>query len=81
VSRKQLIALFLCSIVPWTVGNGLVPLLPVYATSLGAAPGVAGAYMGISYLALALGALSAGRLSERLGRRKLPLIVAGVLSL
>ena len=29
MSRKQLVALFLCSIVPWTVGNGLVPLLPV----------------------------------------------------
>jgi hypothetical protein len=33
VSKKQSIALFLCSIVPWTVGNGLVPLLPVYAAS------------------------------------------------
>ena len=25
-------SLLLCSLVPWTTGNGLAPLLPVYAT-------------------------------------------------
>jgi len=81
MSRKQLVALFLCSIVPWTVGNGLVPLLPVYAASLGAAPALSGLYLAFCYLALALGAFSAGWVSDRLGRRKLPLIVAGVISI
>ena len=38
MSKKQILALFVCSLVPWTVGNGLVPLLPVYATQLGADP-------------------------------------------
>jgi len=81
MSRKQLIALFLCSIVPWTVGNGLVPLLPVYAASLGAAPALSGLYLAFCYLGLALGALSAGWLSGRLGRRKLLLLIAGVVSI
>jgi MFS family permease len=81
VSRKQLVALFLCSIVPWTVGNGLVPLLPVYAASLGASEALSGLYLAVCYLGLALGALSAGALSERLGRRKLPLLIAGIASI
>lgn len=81
MSKRQLVALFLCSIVPWTVGNGLVPLLPVYAASLGASEAVSGLYLAVCYLGLALGALSAGALSERLGRRKLILLIAGVVSI
>ena len=78
MSKKQILALFVCSLVPWTVGNGLVPLLPVYATQLGADPAAAGYYLAFSYFALAVGAVAAGWLSDRLGRRKMPLIVAGL---
>jgi len=78
MSKKQILALFVCSLVPWTVGNGLVPLLPVYATQLGADPAAAGYYLAFSYFALAVGAVSAGWLSDRLQRRKMPLIVAGL---
>ncbi len=78
MSKKQILALFVCSLVPWTVGNGLVPLLPVYATQLGADPAVAGYYLAFSYFALAVGAVAAGWLSDRLGRRKMPLVVAGL---
>lgn len=77
MSKRQLLALFLCSLVPWTVGNGLLPLLPIYATQLGAPPSVAGYYLAFSYLALAIGAVAAGWLSEKLQRRKILLIVAG----
>ncbi len=80
MTRKLLIVLFLCSLVPWIVGNGLLPLLPVYASQLGAAPGLVGAYLSISYLALVLGSLGAGWISNRFQRRKLVLIVAGILS-
>ncbi len=80
VSRKLLIVLFLCSLIPWIVGNGLLPLLPVYASQLGAAPGLVGAYLSISYLALVLGSLGAGWISNRFQRRKLVLVVAGTLS-
>ena len=77
ISRKQLTALFICSLVPWTAGNGLIPLLPLYARQLGANDAVAGYYLAISYLAIALGALSAGWVSGRIHRHKLPLIIAG----
>ena len=75
ISRKQLASLFVCSLVPWIVGNGLLPLLPVYAVKLGADSAMAGFYLAISYLALALGAVSAGWVSASRYRRKLPLII------
>lgn len=78
MNQKQLWALFVCSLVPWTVGNGLVPLLPVYATRLGANPTTAGNYMAFSYLAIALGAVSAGWVSDRFGARKFPILLAGL---
>lgn len=81
MTNKQLAALFLCGLVPWTAGNGLVPLLPLYATQLGANAAVAGYYLAFSYLAIALGALSAGWVSGKLRQRKLPLMVAGIVGI
>lgn len=81
IRKKQLVALFICSLVPWILGNGLLPLLPVYATQLGASTAVVGYSLSISYLALALGALSAGWVSGGLHRRKLPLIISGLVSI
>jgi MFS family permease len=78
MSRKQLLALFVCQTVILTVGNGLMPLLPVLATQLGATPIVAGYYLSFSFLALAAGTIGAGWLSDRLQRRRLLLILAGV---
>jgi len=78
MSKKQLFALFVCSLVPWVVGNGLLPLLPVYAAHLGAESAVAGYYLSFSYLALTSGTIAAGWLSDRLQRRKALLVVAGV---
>lgn len=78
MSNKQLAALFLRSIVPWIAGNGLIPLLSVYAAQLGASSAVAGYYLAVSYMAITLGALSAGSVSDGLHRRKLPLIIAGL---
>jgi MFS family permease len=70
--------LFVGSFVIWAVGNGLLPLLPVYAMQLGAQPAAAGYYLAFSYVALALGAIAAGWLSDRFNRRKMPLIVSGL---
>ena len=81
MSRKQLCALFLCSLVPWTVGNGLIPLLPVYAIQLGATPVLVGYYLACTYLALAVGTIVAGGLSDRLQRRKMLLVAAGIVSI
>jgi MFS family permease len=81
ISKKQLASLFICSLVPWVVGNGLLPLLPIYAVKLGADSTLAGLYLAFSYLAIALGALSAGWVSGSRYRRKLPLIVASSASI
>ena len=74
MEKRQLFFLFLGSLIPWTVGNGILPLLPVYAASLGSSPTTAGAYLAVSYAAMTLGALSAGWLSERLHSCRIPLI-------
>ncbi len=79
--RKQLLALFLCSLVPWTIGNGIAPLLPVQAAGLGANQAVAGCCLSLSHLAMATGTMSAGWLSDRFRRRKVPALVAGLASL
>jgi MFS family permease len=76
ISRKQLASLFVSSLVPWVVGNGLLPLLPVYAVELGADSAVAGLYLAFSYLAIAFGAFSAGWVSGSRYRRRFPLIIA-----
>ena len=78
MSKKQLIILFICSLIPWTVGNGLNPLLPVYAEQLGASSTAAGLYLAIAFVTLTLGAFSAGWVSDRFHKRKLPLIISGV---
>jgi len=80
MNNKQLVALFLCSLVPWVMGNGLLPLLPVYASQLGAAPALVGYYLAVSYFALALGTLAAGWLSDLLQRRKAVLVISGALN-
>jgi MFS family permease len=78
MNQKQLLALFVCSLVPWTIGNGLLPLLPVYAVQVGATPAMVGYYLSFSYLALATGTVIGGWLSDKLQRRKLLLIAASV---
>jgi MFS family permease len=78
VRKTDLLTVFLCSLVPWTIGNGLTPLLPVYAAQLEASPTLAGCQLSLSYLALAAGTVSAGWLSDRLRRRKALIIAGGV---
>ena len=38
MNKKQLLLLLVASLVFWTGGTGVLPLLPVYATQLGASP-------------------------------------------
>jgi MFS family permease len=80
MSKKQLLALFLCSLVPWTIGNGIAPLLPVQAAGLGATQALAGYLLSLSHLAMAAGTVTAGWLSDRFRRHKIPAIVAGLAS-
>ncbi len=80
-ARKQLFALFACSLVLWTVGNGLLPLLPLYDVHLGASPAVATYYMSIIYIGVAGGTFAACRVSDRFQRRRTTLVVVGVLAI
>ena len=79
IKRKQLIALFICSLVSWSIGYGLIPLLPIYAEKLGANAAISGYYLSFVYLGITLGAFSAGWISDGLHRRKLPIIVSGLI--
>jgi MFS family permease len=79
MSNKQIVFLFICSLVPWTIGNGLLPVLPIYAIKLGANTAVAGYYMSFAYLSLAVGTITAGWLSDKLQYRKRLIIIAGAI--
>lgn len=78
IGKKQFLALFVISLIPWAIGNGLIPLLPIYVIGLGGDASIAGYFMAISYLALAIGTLAAGWLSDKFKRRKLFLVLSGV---
>jgi len=80
MKKKQLIPIFLYSCIIWSLGNGLLPLLPIYAKKLGASATLIGYYLAISYAALAIGTLSAGWLADLLKSRKLLLLIASVLN-
>jgi MFS family permease len=73
MSKRQFFALFVSSLVPWAVGNGLLPLLPGYFAQLGAEPGLIGYYLAFNQLTLAMGCVVAGWLSDKtsfsVGRR------------
>lgn len=74
----QLILFFGYGLVNWSIGNGLLPILPSIASSLGADKFLVGVYLAASYVALAFGTLAAGYLADRVGHRKALMIAAGL---
>lgn len=80
MNRKQLAALFVCSLVTFSAGNALMAFLPVYALRLGANEVGAGIYLSLSFAALSVGMLISGWLSSRFQRRKLTIILCAVVS-
>jgi MFS family permease len=79
MSKKQLGALFLSSLAMFTAGNGLIPLLPIYAIQLGSEAAIAGYYLSFSYFMLAVGVFIAGWLSDLYQKRKRTLFITGLL--
>src|SRR5262245_9430066 len=79
--KKQLLALFGCSLVSWTIIQGTMALLPVYAVRLGADPASIGTFLSLTFLALTLGTLAAGWLADRFQRRKAMVVLAGALNI
>ncbi len=81
MKRQQLAALFVCSMIPYFVGNALLPLLPVYVRRLGAEPTLAGVSLGLAFGALVAGSLVTGWLSSRFQTRKGLIILAAAINL
>ena len=67
--NKQLLYLFTCNLTVLFVGMGLFPVLPLYATTLGATPGLVGIYLALTYASITFGAMLAGWLIVRLPQR------------
>lgn len=76
--KSQILSLFLCRLVPFSIGNGLIPLLPIYAKQIGGGSAVAGNYLAIIYIAVAAGTVLAGWISDKFDQRKNPIIIAGL---
>lgn len=68
MNRRQFFILFVCVFIPWWVGSGLVPLLPLYAARLDASPAVVGNYLSWLFLALAAGTITGGWLAPKVRR-------------
>lgn len=78
--KNQLLLLFFCSLCMSAIGNGLAPLAPLYALTLGASPGQAGWPLASANIALALGTLTAAWLANRARSDKWAIVAAGLLS-
>src|SRR3712207_3003343 len=77
MGKKQLLALFGCSLVGWTIAQGTLALLPVYAVGLGAPPASTGTYLSLAFLALTLGTLATGWLADTFQHRRVLIKLAG----
>jgi MFS transporter, DHA1 family, tetracycline resistance protein len=71
MKTKQLQLLFLMNLVTFTAGNGLLPLLPVYARQLGASESLAGLYLAFTFAALTVGMMVTGWAAGRVAVRRL----------
>ena len=80
IGRKQLIGLFLCSLFVIMYAGPLLRLLPVHASQMGATPSGIGMYLALVYIGLVGGTLVAGWLSDRYQRKKMMIIVAGLIA-
>jgi MFS family permease len=80
VNRRQFGSLFLCSLVTWWVGAGLMPLLPIYAARLGASPVMVGNYLSAVFLSLAIGTIAGGWISSRIPRYRDLLMLMGIIA-
>ncbi len=71
MKKHPLIALFYTNLVVLTIGSGLHPLLPIYASQFGATPRTTGLYLTIVAASITIGVLLPGWLPERISRRRL----------
>ena len=71
MGKKYLVGPFLCAFAAWTVGNGTVALLPLYAIERGASAAGSGLFLAFAFGCLALGTFAPGLLSKRFAHRRM----------
>ncbi|MFC3150374.1 MFS transporter [Litoribrevibacter euphylliae] len=79
-SKLSLTALFITSSIIWISGNGILPLLPVYAGSLGASNFEIGLYLAFSYACLAIGAVITAKSIHSQHAAKQIMVISGALA-
>ncbi|MBN1835521.1 MAG: MFS transporter [Spirochaetales bacterium] len=62
----------------WTVGNGTMPVLPLYAIEQGASQSTSGLFLASAFLCLALGTMAPGVLPKSFRHRRMLLVASGV---
>ena len=80
MTRKQLIALFLCNFIYYIVGNSTMSLLPVYMEELGGEPTVMGMSFATAFAVLAASTYASGWISARFGRQRVFITLAVLLA-
>lgn len=80
MSHKQLLSLLFCNVAVFSVGNALLPLIPIRATRLGADSTLAGIYLAAAFAALAIGTVISGTLSSRFHRRRIFIAVGALVN-
>jgi MFS family permease len=79
VGKKYLVGPFLCSFAVWTVGNGTLALVPLYAIERGASAAGSGLFLAFAFGCLALGTFAPGLLPRRFAHRRMLLVATGIL--
>lgn len=80
MTRKQLIALFLCNFIYYIVGNSVMSLITVYMNTLGAEPTAAGLSLAIAFALLAVSTYASGWLSARFRRHRVFITLSAALN-
>lgn len=71
LQNRHVLYLFLCNFAIVFIGFGLFPVLPLYASEMGASPSFIGIYLAVTYIAISVGSILAGQLSGRVPYRLL----------
>jgi MFS family permease len=76
--RKYLVGPFIIGLAAWTYGNGILPLLPLYAVELGASQAASGLFLASCFFCIAIGNMAPAILPKTFHHRRLLLIASGV---
>jgi MFS family permease len=80
MNKKQLFILCVCQVIIFVGIAGLISLMPVYLSDLGADATLTGLFLAFAYLCLAASTIVGGRLSDQLQNRKKLLTLGGLVA-